>query len=375
MARILAIDDNSDLLRMIGGLLRERGGHEVILSADGEDGLAKAAADPPDLAIVDVMMPGITGYDVCRRLRQQPATAEIPVIILTARGQEVDRQAAMEAGADIYLAKPLTMAELLEQVNRLLAGRPERPAMHGAGTIAMLSLRGGVGVTTLAVNLALILARQGDGGTCLVDLSPSSGSAALQLGLRPDPNWSTLSALGTPPSPVAVDTCVLGHASGLRLLPAPFTPVVGAGLRREAVLGMLTSLKDKYCTVVVDLPSVLNESTMATLESASAIGLVMTSDPPSIQAVLGTLQALRDLVPRVHIILNHTAPGEQAPVQALERVLRQRLSEVIPFDPAQPRALSKGQPLAASAPDSPLAHSVALLSTRLQPSPLRPVAE
>jgi DNA-binding response OmpR family regulator len=170
MARILVVDDNADLLQMIRMLLEERGGHEVMLSAEGEDGLAKARANPPDLAIIDVMMPGMNGYEVCRQLRRNPATAQIPIIVLTARGQPVDREAALAAGADDYIAKPVTMAELLERVNRLLTSRiARRPA---GGTIAVLSLRGGVGVTTLAVNLAVTLARSSPNQVCLVDLSP-----------------------------------------------------------------------------------------------------------------------------------------------------------------------------------------------------------
>lgn len=140
MARILVVDDDVDLLQMIRMLLESRGGHEAILSADGEDGIAEALADPPDLAIIDVVMPGITGYEVCRRLRQEPATANIPIIVLIARGQPVDREAALAAGADVYIAKPVTMAELLERVNDMLTDRPPRPVGPVEGTVTSLSL-------------------------------------------------------------------------------------------------------------------------------------------------------------------------------------------------------------------------------------------
>ena len=72
MARILVIDDNVELLETIRQILEQRGGHQAVLSADGADGLAKALADPPDMAIVDVMMPGVSGYEICRRLRANP---------------------------------------------------------------------------------------------------------------------------------------------------------------------------------------------------------------------------------------------------------------------------------------------------------------
>ncbi len=364
MARILVVDDNADLLQMIRTLLEQRGGHEVILSADGEDGLAKARAHPPDLAIIDVMMPGINGYEVCRQLRQNPATAQIPIIILTARGQPVDRETALAAGADDYLAKPVTMAELLERVNQWLTQKHRVPA--AGKTVAVLGLRGGVGVTTVAVNLAVTLARSFPNQVCLVDLSPSSGHGALQLGLRPDPNWAAL-ALVPPGSTLAstIRNYLLVHPSSVHLLASPFVPIVGEGLRREMVVGVLTALQENFLNVIVDLPSVLTEGAMAVLENTTAILLVTTADPSALQTTIGTLQALKSFASRVWLILNQTTPGPLPPLDTLQRALKHPVTEVIPFDPEQVRALSRGNPLALTAPNSPLARSIAQLSTKL----------
>jgi pilus assembly protein CpaE len=366
MARILVIDDNADLLQMIRLLLEERGGHEAIVSADGEDGLAKAAAHPPDLAIVDVMMPGITGYDVVRRLRSTPATANVPIIILTARGQEIDQQTALEAGADVYIAKPVTMAELLERVNGLLAERASPTAPTAGGMLALLGLRGGVGVTTLAVNLACALVREAEqGGVCLVDLCPSSGNAALQLGVRPDPNWTVLAEGGTDSE--AVGAALLSHPSNLRLLAAPFIPAIGGGLSTQTTLAILSALRASFALIVVDLPSVLTSATMAMLESAETIGLVLTPDPASIQATIGTLQALRRFGDKIRLILNQVVPGQLPPLQALERVLRHPLSGSVPFDAAQAQAVAHGKPLALARPDAALPQALAGLLPALRP--------
>lgn len=374
MARILVIDDNADLLQMVRLVLEERGNHEVILSADGRDGLAKALADPPDLAIVDVMMPGITGYDVCRRLRQEPGTADMPIIILTARGQPVDREAALAAGADEYIAKPVTMAGLLERVNDLLARSAAWRAAPAGGTVALLSLRGGVGVTTLAVNLAIALARQAPDQVCLVDLSPSSGHAALQLGLRPDPNWSALTLLETGAVKAVLRDYLLAHSAGLHLLAAPFVPIIGKGLSRLTVLAVLSTLRQGLSTVVMDLPSVLAEGTMAALEAADIIGVVTTADPPSIQTTMGTLQALKTMASKVWLILNQVVPGASPSVGALQRVLHRSFVEVIPFDPAQVQALAHARPLALASPESPLAQGLARLAARLGEARGRPAA-
>lgn len=368
MARILVVDDNADLLQMIRMLLEERGGHEVILSAEGEDGLAKARANPPDLAIIDVMMPGMNGYEVCRQLRQNPATAQIPIIILTARGQPVDREAALAAGADEYIAKPVTMAELLERVNRLLTTRGA-PRVAG-GTIAVISLRGGVGVTTLAVNLAVTLVRPLPNQVCLVDLSPSSGHDALQLGLRPDPNWSALALLTSGPGSATIRNYLLTHPSGLHLLASPFVPVVGGGLSPEMVLAVLAALRENFLYVVADLPAILTEGVMAVLGNADVILLVTAADPAALQTTVGTLQVLKPYASKIRVILNQMGPDPAPPVEALQRVLKHPISGVIPFDPSQARALAQGKPLALSAPDSPLARAVAHLATELEKTPV-----
>lgn len=367
MARILVVDDNLDLLRMVQMLLEERGGHQVILSTSGEDGLEKARANPPDLAIIDVMMPGMTGYELCRRLRQEPTTAHIPILILTARGQPIDRETALASGADDYLAKPVTMSELLDRVNRLLARGGAAPAPRGI--IAMLGLRGGVGTTTLAVNLALALAQSAPEQVCLVDLSPSSGHAALHLGLRPDPNWSALSLLPSPPGKETLRSYLITHPAGIHLLAAPFVPVLGGGLQRDTTLAILFALQESFQTVVLDLPGVLTESAVAALENARVIGLVTTTEPAAIQTTIGTLQALKPFLTKVHLIVNQSSPGHLPPPSALQRVFRHPISAIVPFDPKQLQALAQGKPLLLTQPDSPLPQAVLRLSAEIWKPP------
>lgn len=375
MAKILVIDDESEFLDVMRLVLEQRGGHQAVLSADSVDGLAQALADPPDLAIIDVMMPGMNGYEVCRQLRADPATASVPIIILTARGQLVDRQAALDAGADEYLTKPIPATELLEWVNDLLARKvPEEPPAL-KGTVVLMSLRGGVGVTTLAVNLAATLAQAGDdsppvgragGGraVCLIDLCSSSGHVALQLGLRPEPNWSDLARPSVPNTEI-IEAHLLQHASGLRVLASPVLPIVRQGLPRIVVQRMLTILHQRFSAIVVDAPSVLDETTMAVLEAATTVGLVINAEPPSIQAAIGTLRVLNQWSAKLQIILNHVTPESRLPTGAIERALKRPLAWTIPFDPAQARALTQGTPLALHSPNSPLALAVRELAQTL----------
>ena len=119
MAQILLIDDDTNLLQMVK-LMLQRVGHEVQTASDGEKGIAMAADSQPDLAIIDVMMPGLSGYDVVRRMREDTRTARIPIVILTARSQPMDKHMALEAGANAFLSKPVTSQELIDRVDAVL---------------------------------------------------------------------------------------------------------------------------------------------------------------------------------------------------------------------------------------------------------------
>ena len=358
MAKILVIDDDPELLRMIQFALERRGGHEAILSAEGADGLAQAREDPPDLVIVDVMMPGMTGYDVCRQLREQQETASIPIIVLTARGQAVDRQAALDAGADEHVAKPVTMSALLERIDGLLADRSPAPSSK---IITLLSLRGGVGVTTLAVNLAATLAREERAAACLVDLCPSSGHAALQLGLRPEPSWSDLMTGDERGGRGIVDTLpdtLLKHESGLHLLASPVLPLIREELPASMVETVLDALSRRFEILVVDPASALSESTMTAVGMATETYLVVTGEPASVQSTLGTIRALGERGSELSIVINQAERAGLAASESVEQILGRAAAEVIPFDPGQARALAAGRPLALSQPDSPLATAV-----------------
>ncbi len=114
--RILVVDDEAILLETIAFQL-ERQGYEVVTSADGEDALNKAREHHPDLIILDIMLPKLDGFEVCRKLRQEMNT---PILMLTARDDEIDRVVGLEVGADDYLTKPFSMRELLARVKALL---------------------------------------------------------------------------------------------------------------------------------------------------------------------------------------------------------------------------------------------------------------
>jgi DNA-binding response OmpR family regulator len=116
---VLVADDDPDILSLVA-LRLERSGYEVITAGDGEQALASALTRPPDLALLDVMMPKLDGYEVTERLRASEATRRMPVILLTARVQETDIARGVEAGADDYVKKPFSTLELRDRVQAAL---------------------------------------------------------------------------------------------------------------------------------------------------------------------------------------------------------------------------------------------------------------
>ena len=119
---VLVADDDDDILQLVAFRL-ERAGCEVIMARSGDEALRLAIEHAPDLAVLDVMMPGLDGYGVTRELRRTEQTSEMPVILLTARAEEADVARGMAAGADDYVKKPFDARDLRERVQRLLRAR------------------------------------------------------------------------------------------------------------------------------------------------------------------------------------------------------------------------------------------------------------
>jgi len=117
---VLVVDDDPDIRELIGHKLR-LAGYRVTAAADGTAGLAAAAESLPDLIVLDVSMPGLSGIDVCRHLRENARTAEVPVIMLPARTNATFATLGFMAGADLYLSKPFSPRDLVDQVKSLLS--------------------------------------------------------------------------------------------------------------------------------------------------------------------------------------------------------------------------------------------------------------
>ena len=122
---VLVADDDADILRLVSRRLKHRG-YQVLTAANGDEALGLILDDPPDAAVLDGIMPGIEGHQICARMRADARTADIPVILLTAKAGDADEREAADAGVDAYVAKPFRIEQLDATLKELLASARAR---------------------------------------------------------------------------------------------------------------------------------------------------------------------------------------------------------------------------------------------------------
>jgi two-component system phosphate regulon response regulator PhoB len=141
--KILVADDEADVLNLISSNL-QNAGYSVIKAQDGPSALSKARSNMPTLIVLDLMLPGMSGLDVCKALKNEPATAQIPIIMLTAKAEEIDRILGLELGADDYITKPFSPRELVlrvKSVMRRTGGQNEKADQVKIGDVVVDRLR------------------------------------------------------------------------------------------------------------------------------------------------------------------------------------------------------------------------------------------
>lgn len=320
--KILIIDDDLDTLRLVGLMLQKQG-YQIAAASNGTQGLELALAEEPDVILLDVMMPGMDGYEVARRLRANARTANIPILMFTAKSQLDDKVTGFEAGADDYLTKPTHPTELHAHVKALLArsgknrvNPPTGPITEKpAYIIGVLSPRGGLGVTSVALNLAVALQRLSKQETILAEFRPGQGTLAVDLNLTNPAALNTL--LATPVMEITrtkVREQLSTHACGLPILAASPHPRDGALLANiqhfEVLLSRLTFMAR---LVVIDLGSGLPPLTQ---KLVSSCGEVLVITEPLENSILHTRALMDDLVglglekSRLHAVVNYRLRSE-----------------------------------------------------------------
>ncbi|HEY9151279.1 MAG TPA: response regulator [Anaerolineales bacterium] len=230
--KILIIDDDVDTLRLVG-LMLQRQGYQISAATNGEQGLAKAFEERPDIILLDVMMPDMDGYEVTRRLRKNPTTQSTPILMFTAKTQLDDKVTGFEVGADDYLTKPTHPTELQAHVKALLGRvgtkRDEEIATASheqqGRVIGILSARGGLGVSSVATNVAAALFNRTQSDVILAELTPGQGTIGMELGVPSQKGLNEiLSGSGVEITKEKILSALVPHSSGLKLLPASENP-------------------------------------------------------------------------------------------------------------------------------------------------------
>lgn len=375
-AKILVVEDDLESLKLIGLMLQSRG-YQVLAALNGPQALQKATTEAPDLVLLDVMMPGMDGYEVARRLRADPRTAHLPIIMLTARGQVTDKVAGFEAGADEYLVKPVHPAELLTRIEALLAraARLGPPVAAPRGkSIGILGCKGGVGTSTVAINLAFTLVRGPAAGkrVVLLDVRTGSSTLALQLDLRPQQGLKVLAERD--PAGLSADAVLAHadrHASGFLVLgglPEPsgtVPPLLPA--QAEAIV---RSLEEAVDFVLVDMGTGLDETNRTLLRRLRYVLIVTEPQRISLlltQALLAMLDNLEVGRHRIGIVLMNRTPTSATPSkEAVENFLQRQILCVIPPAPELAfQAAERGTPMVMMQPESLVAAQFRQLAEHL----------
>jgi len=320
--KILIIDDDVDTLRLVG-LMLQRQGYIISAASNGSQGLAKALEERPDLILLDVMMPDMDGYEVTRRLRKNPTTASIPILMFTAKTQLDDKVTGFEVGADDYLTKPTHPTELQAHVKALLARAAQKettqttaalPEHHGY-VIGVLSTRGGLGVSTLASNLAASLFTRAQTDVILAELTPGQGTLGIDFGA---PNQKGLTEIlqgsMVEVTREKVQSSLTAHNSGIKLLLASENPrdvtLTSQVQNYEALVAHLASLAR---FVVLDMGVGLPSFVQRVLPMCNECMVVVEGVPGTIQhtkILIQEISALKIDHRNINVILNNRLRSE-----------------------------------------------------------------
>ena len=359
--RILVVDDSPMMLKLVKDTL-ERGGFEVLTALSGKEALKLLDRTQVDLIITDVMMPEMDGYALTQLLRRRPDTAHLPILMLTAQDSLDAKVKGFQAGVDDYLTKPFDPTELQMRVQVLLrrAKALAAPFEEIPGKIiAVFSLRGGVGVSTIAVNLAIALAQVWGLPTALTDLALVAGQSALMLNLSLHHTWADLAETAAEEiDGEMVEKALLPHSSGVHVLASPPLPHQAELVTADHVKQVLGLLQRRFHYVVLDLPHDFSETTLAALDMATEILVTLAPDLASVRATVAALEAFQSLDyadEQIHLVLNWVFKRPGLPRKELEGLFQRPIRWVMPYmAEATVNAINHGRPLALGDPKSPI---------------------
>jgi CheY-like chemotaxis protein/MinD-like ATPase involved in chromosome partitioning or flagellar assembly len=372
-ATVLIVDDDRTLVEMVAFMLK-RAGFETRAAHDGVRALQVLNSEPIDIVVLDVMLPSMDGFEICRRIRALPRAGHLPILMLSARSQVTDRLDGFEAGADDYVAKPVAIKEIIARVRTLLT-RFQRARGTLPRLLTFIGAKGGVGNTTLALNVASTLVGNRP-KVVLLELGGVGLSGARMLGLQLK---QTLLDLGMgQPSQLSMDDlqrCILIHSSGLHYIPGYAREIPLAGYTPALLGETIERLLSEYDMAIIDLgPATLGIGSEVLARSSLIVPVTEREDVSiwHLQALLERLEQdkLRSKVPG--FVLVDRSPGSAAVPAAIvaNELGLEALAIIPPAAEALRFANNCQQPLCLLRPDNPAALVMAQLSRRLTTMPI-----
>lgn len=364
MARVLLIDDEPIYYKMIVHALKPHG-YEVEYARTGMDGLKTVPLYNPDVIITDVRLPDLSGYEVAQRLRRDPRFESIPLIFLTSQADLSNKLKAFEVGADDYLSKPFQPEELVARVGMLvrrgevLRVARQREIKDQAQVLTVHSLRGGVGCSSMALNLGMSLHRLWDKPTLVIDSVFNAGQIALMLNASPIHTWEDLSdSKFSDIDSSVVESLVSKHTSGLDFIASPAYPIAVDSFSDEVWQVVLDELRNMYEYIVIDTPHDFSNIAIHMLNSADFIFMLLSPEMAAIRSAVCALNIYDKLnYPnnKVMPVVNNLLPQAGIKQGQIEKVLRRPVKHMIPYAPNEfIRSINFGEPLTITYPDSPV---------------------
>ncbi len=322
---------------------------------------------------------GKSGVALCREIRATPAMAAVPVLCVASSDDVEERIGFLEAGADDVIARPFDGRELEARVEALLLrfqrSRDLAPVVsadgltlaHARRVVVVYSPKGGVGTTTIAVNVAVAAAQRRPDKVILVDLDLQFGGVATHLNL--DPKQTIIDAVRDEAAlrePELLRTYAMRHDSGLHVLAAPTTPEAAEQITPDHIHHIIGTLLDGYESVVIDAGSTLDERVLSVFEIAETIIMPVYPEIAALKAVHGLLDYLNEagtFGAKATFVLNNMFAREILKPRDIEAALGTRISMDLPYDGfLYLKAINEGVPIVLGAARSAPAERLTRLS-------------
>ena len=339
--KVLIVDDDVQTLRLVG-LMLERQGYKILAANNGTQALNMARAEQPDVIILDIMMPDIDGYEVTRRLRNDPEIASIPILVFTARTEVDNKITGYEAGADDYLTKPIHPAELTAHLRALLQRSKNRlNADKNEGYVmGVCAAKGGVGVSTLALNLAIAFHQKTKASVIAAELRPGQGTWGIELGNNfPDGLGNLLHLNPQGITAATVESELARVPYGIRLLTASSicieAELMNANDQMQAVVETLPLLAR---LVLLDIGTPFNPFFELQLNQCHEIILATEPFPASVQRTRQLVEDLGSLgfglsKPLTVVSINRMRADTQLTTIQMQEIIGVPITQVIPAAP------------------------------------------